>query len=73
MPRPRRPVAESKVNWVPFAFPKRMVEEAERPLVSKRRVEVELAAVPKEVVGVQGKAVETVAQATTPEELVVSA
>lgn len=50
------------------AFPKRTVEEAERPLVRRRRVEVELAAVPKEVVGVNGKpAFASVPQESTPE------
>ncbi len=39
-----------------MALPKRTVEDAERPLVRRIAVEVEFAFVPKEVVGVQGKA-----------------
>jgi hypothetical protein len=38
------------------ALPKRIVEEAERPFVRRRVVEVELATPPNEVVGVNGKA-----------------
>jgi hypothetical protein len=55
VPRPRFPVCESKVKVEVPAFPKRTVEEAERPFVRRRSVEVEFAGVPKEVVGVNGK------------------
>ena len=73
VPRPRRPREESQINWVPFAFPKRTVDEALNRARRERMVEVALVLTPKFVVGVKGKAVETVAQATVPDELVVSA
>ena len=56
VPRPRRPVAELKLSTEPFGLPKLIVEEAERPLVRRSSVEVEFAAVPKEVVGVNSNA-----------------
>ena len=52
VPRPRRPVEEFQMNCVPFALPKRTVEEAERPFVSNRSVEGGVGAVPKEGVAV---------------------
>ena len=55
VPRPSLPVAESKRKPPMPASPKRMVEEAERPPVSKSNVEVEFAVMPNEVVGVQLK------------------
>ena len=56
VPRPRLPVLDSYVKREEALLPKRMVEEAERPPERRRRVEVELAAVAKDVVGVNGKA-----------------
>jgi hypothetical protein len=57
------------------ALPKRTVELACRPAVRRSAVEVDCAAAPKLVVGVNGKAAPAAIapQATTPEELVVSA
>lgn len=48
------PVDELKESCVPLALPKVMVEDAESPWVRRSKVEVELAAVPKLVVGVNG-------------------
>ena len=57
VPRPRLPAVESKVNCVATPpFPKRTVEEAERPFPMRRGVEVEFALTPKLVVGVHGNA-----------------
>ena len=57
VPSPKFPATESKRNWPDAAaLPKRTVEEAERPFVRRRSVEVEFAVVPKLVVGVQGNA-----------------
>ena len=56
VPSPRRPSEESKMNWVPLAAPKRTVEDACRPFVSKSVVDVEFTFAPKLLVGVNGKA-----------------
>jgi len=64
VPRPKRPVAESKVKIEPPGLPNLIVEEAERPLVKRRSVEVEFAAVPKLVVGVNGNAAASPAPVT---------
>ena len=57
VPSPRLPVVESKRNWLATPTPpKRMVEEAWRPLVRRRVVEVELTAAFQLVVGVKGQA-----------------
>src|SRR6185295_15269356 len=53
VPRPSLPVEESKRNPFTPAFPKRIVEEAERPLAKSKSVEVEFAGAPKELVGVK--------------------
>ena len=56
VPSPRRPFEESKMNPEPPALPKRMVEDAETPLVKSIKVEVAFATEPKEVVVVNGNA-----------------
>ena len=57
MPSPRLPVEESKRNWLTTPTPpKRMVEDACKPLVKRRVVEVELTAAFQLVVGVKGQA-----------------
>ena len=57
VPRPKLPVVPTKVNWFGTpALPKRMVEDAERPLVRSKSEEVEFALVPNDVVGVQANA-----------------
>ena len=59
VPMPRKPVLESKVKPATPALPKRMVEEACRPAVRRRVVEVELTAVAQLVLGVNGKIAES--------------
>ena len=64
VPRPKFPVELFQVKSDFPASPKRTVEDAERPWVRRRSVVVELAAVPKLVVGVQAKEPPPVPHAT---------